>query len=245
MFLVKGTLTVNNGTVETEHTGADLGWSAMTTIFDITAGGAVNLNNVTAKNLGGSAMNFVAHLNNWGKATLNVDNSTLEATYIAVRAFNSGNDMNKISIYNTELKGKYCFWVHNYKLAGDNVGTDATLDLDIYNNTNTFTYTGNAPVLFGFDAPLYFDENGNELVFDEAGLARALTSTEKNIAVTLAADIDLPISSLGTQTGGSGEYRKRVHRIVQKLRGFKKIRFIHYSEITVTDTQHSVICEFR
>ena len=235
MFLVKGTLTVNNGTVTTEHTGADLGWTAMTTIFDITAGGAVNLNNVTAKNLGGSAMNFVAHLNNWGKATLNVDNSTLEATYITVRAFNSGNDMNKISIYNTELKGKYCFWVHNYKLAGDNSGTDATLDVDIYNGTNTFSYSGLAPVLYGFNAPLYFDENGNELVFDADGLARALTSTEKNIVVTLAADVDLPITSLGTQTAGSGEYKiagEETETIVVNLNGYK---------LNVTTTYWSVL----
>ena len=207
MFLVKGDLTFKNGTIEYKHTGSDMEWNAMTTIFDITAGGVVNLEGVTAKNLGGSAMAFVAHLNNWGEATLNVNNSTLESTYIAVRAFNSGNDMNNISIYNSTLKGKFCFWVHNYKAAGDSAGTDATLNVDICNGTNTFEYTGKAPILYGFDNPIYYNENGAELYFDAASLAAALTANNENIVVTLGADIELPISSLGQQTGGSGEYK--------------------------------------
>ena len=169
MFLVKGNLTVKNGTIEYEHKGENMGWNAMTTIFDITAGGVVNLEGVTAKNLGGSDMAFVAHLNNWGKATLNVENSTLEATYIAVRAFNSGHDMNNITIKNSTLKGKYCFWVHNYKAAGDSVGTDETLNVDIYGNGNTFEYTGKAPVLYGFAEPIYYDENGLLYVAEGVG----------------------------------------------------------------------------
>lgn len=38
-------------------------------------------------------------------------------------------------------------------------------------------------------------------------LAAALTANEENISVVLTSDIDLPISSLGQQTGGSGEYK--------------------------------------
>ena len=38
-------------------------------------------------------------------------------------------------------------------------------------------------------------------------LATALTANVENIAVILANDIDLPINSLGTMTGGSGEYK--------------------------------------
>ncbi len=155
MFLVKGNLTVVNGTIEYEHTGENMAWNGMTTIFDITDGGVLNLDGVVAKNLGGTDMTFVAHLNNWGEATLNVDNSTLEATYIAVRAFNSGYDMNNITIKNSTLKGKYCFWVHNYKAAGDSAGTDETLNVDIYGNGNTFEYTGMVPVLYGFNEPIY------------------------------------------------------------------------------------------
>lgn len=38
-------------------------------------------------------------------------------------------------------------------------------------------------------------------------LAAALTADQKNISVVLTADIELPISSLGQMTGGSGEYK--------------------------------------
>ena len=170
MFDVRGTLTLKNGTIEYKHEGENMGWGASTNLFNITAGGVVNLDGVTAKNLGGSDMAFVAHLNNWGEATLNVENSILESTYIAVRVFNSGYDMNNVTIKNSTLKGKYCFWVHNYKGAGDSVGTDETLNLDIYNNENTFECTGKAPILYGFADPIYYDAYGYEFVAEGVGL---------------------------------------------------------------------------
>ena len=203
LFLVKGNLSIVNGNIEYKHEGENMGWGAMTTIFDVTAGGVLNLEGVTAKNLGGSDMAFVAHLNNWGEATLNVKNSTLESTYIAVRAFNSGYDMNNISIYNSTLKGKYCFWVHNFKAAGDAAGTSETLNVDIYNGTNTFKYTGTAPVLYGFNEPLYFDENGygvlengNVNIVAAAGLKKLANEVNNGTAfsgktVTLHSNIDL------------------------------------------------------
>ena len=164
MFDVRGTLTLKNGRMEYEHNGENMGWNNSTNLFNITAGGVVNLEGVTATNFGGSDMAFVAHLNNWGKATLNVTDCTLESSYIAVRVFNSGYDMNNVTISESVLKGRYCFWVHNYQAAGDAVGTDATLNLDIFNGTNTFEYTGKAPVLYGFANPIYFDANGDVVV---------------------------------------------------------------------------------
>jgi len=162
MFLVKGNLTVVNGTIEYEHTGENMEWNAMTTIFDITDGGVLNLDGVVAKNLGGTDMTFVAHLNNWGEVTLNVENSTLEATYVAVRAFNSGYDMNNITIKNSTLKGgNYAFWVHNYTLVdfgGDEAKTEAhqaLLNLDVFNGTNTFVGKNNTPIRYGFTNSLY------------------------------------------------------------------------------------------
>ncbi len=193
LFDVRGTMTVNgapltraaaegDGCIAIKHTGENMGWGNSTNVFNVTAGGVLNLENVVAKNLGGSDMAFVAHLNNWGECTLNVDHCTLESTYIAVRVFNSGNDMNNVTIANTELKGKYCFWVHNYKEAGDSVGTDATLNLAIYNpeQNNTFINTGYAPVLFGFN-PIYFDAYGNKIIAE--GLA---ISSEGDYTVTSA-----------------------------------------------------------
>ena len=188
MFNVTGAnanLTVQNGTIAYEHKGDNMGWNSSTSIFNITAGGVVTLNGITAKNLGGSDMAFVAHLNNWGEATLNVENSTLESTYIAVRAFNSGHDMNNITINNSTLKGKYCFWVHNYKEAGDSAGTDATLNLDILNATNTFECTpGKAPILYGFNNPVYYT-----VVKTADEFAAAIASDVVGVAV--AADIEV------------------------------------------------------
>ena len=180
VFDVRGSLTIistsnaltrsTNGGIVYEHKGTDMGWSASTNIFNVTAGGDLHLHGITAENKGGSAMAFVAHLNNWGKCTLSVDDCVLKSTYITVRVFNSGYDMNNVTIKNTTLKGKYCFWVHNYKLAGDSAGTDATLNLNIYNggeqnSNNVFDYSSKAPVLFGFNNPIYYDENGNVMTF--------------------------------------------------------------------------------
>ena len=139
MIDVRGTLSIKNGAIECKHEGNNMEWNNSTNVFNVTAGGVLNLDSVTAKNLGGSDMAFVAHLNNWGEVTLNVDNSTLESTYIAVRVFNSGNDMNNVTIKNSTLKGgKHAFWVHNYTLADFGNDADKTaahkalLNLNIY-----------------------------------------------------------------------------------------------------------------
>ena len=178
MFDVRGTLTVKNGTMEYEHKGTNMNWNNSTNLFNVTDGGVLNIEGVTAKNLGGSDMAFVAHLNNWGEVTLNVENSTLESTYIAVRVFNSGNDMNNVTIKNSTLNGKYCFWVHNYTVAdfGTQEKADAhaaLLNFDFWNvandgagdsnNTFTFSNSKDAPVLYGFTNAIYFDEFGVEI----------------------------------------------------------------------------------
>ena len=178
MFDVRGTLTVKNGTMEYEHKGTNMNWNNSTNLFNVTDGGVLNIEGVTAKNLGGSDMAFVAHLNNWGEVTLNVENSTLESTYIAVRVFNSGNDVNNVTIKNSTLNGKYCFWVHNYTVAdfGTQEKADAhaaLLNFDFWNvandgagdsnNTFTFSNSKDAPVLYGFTDAIYFDEFGVEI----------------------------------------------------------------------------------
>ena len=170
-----GTLTIKNGTVEMTHTGTNMNWNGAATIIDVTAGGVLNLRDATLENKGGTDMNFVVHLNNWGEATLNVDNSVLKATYMAVRVFNSGPDKNYVTINNTTLSGKYSFWVHNYvssdfggklysaaKEAYDVEGVNARLVFDIYGNGNTFEYTNDyAPVRYGFNESVFYDANGN------------------------------------------------------------------------------------
>ena len=50
-------------------------------------------------------------------------------------------------------------------------------------------------------------EVGKTNIYSAEQLAEALRADEENIEVVLVNDIDLPISSLGQQTGGSGEYK--------------------------------------
>ena len=152
-----GTLTVKDGKITYEHTGANMGWNGATTVIDVTAGGVLNMDYVTVKFLGGTDMNFAVHMNNWGEVTLNANNCVFEGTYCAVRVNNSGPDMNTVTIKNSVLNGgsSRCFWVHNYvsddfggkTYSGSSVGydkpvIDARLNLNIFNNGNTFTTTG-------------------------------------------------------------------------------------------------------
>ena len=161
-----GTLSVKNGTVEYKHVADNMAWNGGTGVFNVTGGAVLNLNKVVAKNLGGTDMNFAVHLNNWGEVTLNADECTFEATYIPVRVFNSGYDMNNVTIKNSSLKGaKHCFWVHNY--IGDldsskhsDEAINNRLNFDIYNEGNTFECSI-APVRYGFSSSIYFDANGN------------------------------------------------------------------------------------
>ena len=178
MFDVRGTMTVNgantmtraaaegNGVIAIEHVGDNMGWNSSTNVFNVTAGGVLNIKNINAINFGGSDMGFVAHLNNWGEVTLNVENSTLESNYVAVRVFNSGNDKNNVTITNSTLKGgSYAFWVHNFTVAdfGAQDKADAhkaLLNFDIFNGTNTFIGKNVTPIRFGFTNALYADDNG-------------------------------------------------------------------------------------
>ena len=174
MLDVRGNLTVKNGTIEYKHEGDNMGWGNSTNIFNVTAGGVLNLEGVTAKNLGGSDMGFVAHLNNWGEVTLNAENCTLESNYVAVRVFNSGPDMNNVTIKNTNLKGSSAaFWVHNYTV--EDFGTEAKaeaqkalLNLNIYNQGNKFTPDVNG-IRYGFTNAIRTDANGITRTVSENG----------------------------------------------------------------------------
>ena len=180
-----GTLTVKNGTIEYEHLGENMGWGSSTNIFNVTAGGVLNLEGVTAKNLGGSDMGFVAHLNNWGEVTLNAENCTLESNYVPVRVFNSGYDMNNVTIKNSELKGvSAAFWVHNYTV--EDFGTadkaesqKALLNLNIYNQGNTFSPDLNG-IRYGFTNSVRADAYGITKTVSEDGTVVTLGSVIEN-----------------------------------------------------------------
>ena len=195
MFDVRGTMTVDgtpltraadgNGCINIKHIGANMGWNASTNVFNVTAGGVLNLENVTAKNLGGSDMAFVAHLNNWGEVTLNVENCTLESNYVPVRVFNSGYDMNNVTIKNSTLKGgSAAFWVHNYTV--EDFGSEAKaeaqkalLNFDIYNGTNTFSPDING-IRYGMTNSVRADSYGITKVVSEDGTEVTLGSMTDN-----------------------------------------------------------------
>ena len=201
MFDVRGTMTVEgkntmsragaaegNGCITIKHTGDNMGWGASTNVFNVTAGGVLNIQNVNATNFGGSDMAFVAHLNNWGEVTLNVENSTLTSNYVAVRVFNSGNDMNNVTINNSILKGgSYAFWVHNYTAA--DFGNDdakvetqkALLNFDVFNGTNIFIGKNDTPIRLGMTNALYADANGVVAISEGIGM-----DMDGNYAVTAA-----------------------------------------------------------
>ena len=208
MFLVKGDVFVANGTIEYTHVGANMGWNSMSTIFDITAGGKVTLNKVDAKNLGGTDMNFVAHLNNWGEATFNVDDCLLKATYCPVRVFNSGNDMNYVTITNSDLisEGASAFWVHNYTVA--DFGTQEKADIqakllkfDIFNGTNTFKATNAAPIRYGFTNSIRYDAEGVIGVDSADALVAALATGDD---VSMTADIKINPANMSNAYGTTG-----------------------------------------
>ncbi len=185
MFDVRGTLTVKNGTMEYEHLGENMGWSNSTNLFNVTAGGVLNLEGVTAKNLGGSDMGFVAHLNNWGEVTLNAENCTLESNYVPVRVFNSGYDMNNVTIKNSTLTGNSAaFWVHNYTVedfgsASKVEAQKALLNLNIYNQGNTFSPDLNG-IRYGFTNAIRTDAYGIIKTVSEDGTEVTLGSIVEN-----------------------------------------------------------------
>lgn len=184
LFDVRGTMTVKNGTIDYTYEGENMGWAAMATIFNVTAGGELNLEKVTAK-IKGTDMAFVAHLNNWGEVTLNANECTLESTYVPVRVFNSGPDMNNVTITNSALKGvSAAFWVHNYTAVdfGSEAKAEAQkqlLNLAIYKQGNTFSPDVDG-IRYGFTNSIRTDAYGITRVVSEDGATVTLGSLLEN-----------------------------------------------------------------
>ena len=207
MFLVKGTMTVKNGTITLKHVGTNMGWDKSTNVFDITAGGVLNIENATIKNLGGSDMAFCVHLNNWGEVTLNSTNTNFESTYVGIRVFNSGYDMNNVTLTNCKiLTGGSCIWVHNYTAAdfgNDETKTQAAAErLNFVFTNTTIARTNNSQSLlrFGFTNAIYYSDI--EMTCVVAGTEAALNwafANKKN--VILNNDINLIGSGLIVPTG--------------------------------------------
>lgn len=179
---VRGTLTVKNGTMTIKHTSDNLLWNGCTEVFYVAFNGTLNVENATIKNLGGSDMAYSIDLVNATTTTLNVKNSTIDSTYIAIRIFNNNsNGMNNVTINDTEMVGKFGFWVHIYtdKDTNGNGIRNSTLNFDVFNGTNSFKVTGKSPVIYGFTDVMFMDENGNVLFVEaetEKGLRDAIAN---------------------------------------------------------------------
>ena len=228
MFEVVGTLNISNGTVQFEYTGDNMEWNGGTAVFNVHGGGILNMKDVVVNDLGGTDMSFCVHLNNWGDVTLNADNCEFNSLYCGVRVFNSGPQMNNVMITNSKLTGATrAFWVHNYIGDISNATEEEIknrLNIDIYNNNNTFSLTGTAisPIRYGFGNPVYFTENGDLVdlpVIDDIEKTVQISSasamsafavmvnngeTFENYTVTLHADIDLN-NVAWTPIGPSGD----------------------------------------
>jgi hypothetical protein len=217
MFDVRGTLTVKNGTMEYEHKGDNMGWNNFAELFYVGFNGTLNLDGVTAKNLGGSDMAYVIDMVNATNITVNVKNSTLESTYIPIRVFNnSKTGVNNVSIENSTLKGKYCFWVQYWLADGrDEATLEQTLKLDIFNSTagesnnNTFVFANNydAPVLYGFNEAVYFDQYGQKisLLTPIEGAEGVGLDSEGNYVVTADAGLAWVAANVAANDGFAGK----------------------------------------
>lgn len=132
---------------------------------------------------------------------------------------------------NVNMKVTNCTFKTNYKYSLKYVakeGNEATfIGNKVYNSKNfvqlgSATYAGenykvyiNSTTLGEGVAHYYIDHKENQIIYidgsaiayDADALASLLTANEENIAVKLADNIDIPITSLGSQTPGSGEYK--------------------------------------
>lgn len=208
LFDVKGgELTVENGTIEYTHTGSNMAWNGATTVIDVTAGGVLNLEGVKVINNGGTDMNFAVHLNNWGEVTVNANNCEFVAPYCAFRVFNSGYDMNNVTITNSKFQGdSKSFWVHNF--IGDlnsaqhsDEAIKARLNLDIYGNGNTFISNNPYRIIeYGFSNPINFDAEGNFVVRNAKALQYALGEAVKknagNTTINIEKDLVIDMSAI-------------------------------------------------
>ena len=168
MFDVRGTMTVRNGTITLKHTSDNLAWNGCTEIFYVAFNGTLNVENAKLENLGGSDMAFAIDVVNATNTTVNIINSTVKSSYIAVRIFNNASGMNNVTIKESDIIGvSRALWVHIYTSAdnGNKGIKDKTLKLDIYGNGNTYTATNKAEriIEFGFTDPINFDANGNQI----------------------------------------------------------------------------------
>ena len=140
-----------------------------------------------------------------------IKNSTIKAREYGVRADGC---VANTSIEKTTIEANQPIVVRKVTTAGYVLNVD---EASVLNNTGLYQviFTKNsddaayvAPAVdFTFNGPADLLVFPSVIVADNAETLAAALTANQNINVVLANDIDLPISSLGQQTGGSGEYK--------------------------------------
>ena len=105
IFQVKGNLSVvGEGVVTIKHTGANMGWNALTAAFSV-EGGTLTLNEgVVVSHKGGSDMAYAVDVNSTlGTTTLNINGAVLSSSYIGVRLFNNNKTQKAIVNLNSGI----------------------------------------------------------------------------------------------------------------------------------------------
>jgi len=106
----------------------------------------------------------------------------------------------------SETYGIVIYWLptandNDFNMNNENQGKTLSIELGVHLTATQLMSENDS-----FDNK--YDEDGEfELIKTAEELAAALTSGDEYINVILGSDIDLPIGSLGTITGGSGEYK--------------------------------------
>lgn len=90
---------------------------------------------------------------------------------------------------------------NDFNMNNENQGKTLSIELGVHLTATQLTAENDS---YG---PDYDEEAEFVLIKTAEELAAALTSGDEYINIVLGSDIDLPISSLGTITGGSGEYK--------------------------------------
>ncbi len=179
-----GDLTVKNGTVTMEHTGANMGWNNSTNALEAVSGGKLTLENVYVKNLGGSDMAYAVNVGNNGGATLKTINATIESVnYNAMRVFNNADGAINIDLTEgTVLTGSGSPFFVNFWTKDDLGEKQATRQAYLnvnFNDTQVTRYSGSKSLLrYGFTNAIYY--SNTELTEVVAGSEVALTEALEN-----------------------------------------------------------------
>ena len=145
LFRVKGDLAIEGeGSLVIEHTGANMGWGALSAVFSVEGGSLTLGEGVVASHKGGTDMAYVVDVNSTlGETVLNVNGAILDSTYVGVRLFNNHNTAKAIVNVNSGIIDgpRRDIWKQYDKPAEINIA-----DGIAYTNENEYEYFFGAAV---------------------------------------------------------------------------------------------------